>query len=303
MHIINKKIDFLFIKFPIIFPVIYIAILFLFPKYENFLILFTILLLAEPHFGATWPTLLSKKNQSIIKDSFFLYITIPLLIIFCCFFSYFYFSNFFYLIFYLANFFHVTRQSSGISKIYIKNFNEKTYQIKLIYFYNFILLVIGFFRFFVKKINIEELYILNVSMLLILILILVIYIKKFGLSNIYTLITGLIIFYPICFVFIPIHAIIMGVTMHYSQYLFITYQLSKRRDPTDVKKKIMIFLIIYSIAMTASSLNLNESNRILSILIVIPLTFQMLHFYLDSLIWRFSNPKIRETIFPYLFNK
>ena len=95
MHIINKKIDFVFIKFPIIFPIIYTAILYLFPKYENFLILFTILLLAEPHFGATWPTLVSKKNRSIIKDNFFLYIIIPLLIIIFCFFLYFYFLNFF----------------------------------------------------------------------------------------------------------------------------------------------------------------------------------------------------------------
>jgi hypothetical protein len=303
MHIINKKIDFLFIKFPIIFPIIYTAILYLFPKYENFLILFTILLLAEPHFGATWPTLVSKNNRSIIKDNFFLYIIIPLLIIIFCFFLYFYFLNFFYLIFYLANFFHVTRQSAGISKIYVKDSNEKNYQIKLIYIYSSILFLIGFFRFFFKKINIEDLFILNTSMLLIFILILFIYIKKFGLNNIFTLITGLIIFYPICFVSNPIHAIIMGVTMHYSQYLLITYKLSKKRDPIDAKKKILIFLIIYSIVMTALSLNLNSSNEILSAFLVIPITFQMLHFYFDSLIWRLSNPKIRETIFPYLFNK
>ena len=140
-------------------------------------------------------------------------------------------------------------------------------------------------------------------MLLIFMFILIIYIKKFGLSDIYTLITGLIIFYPICFVSKPIHAIIMGVTMHYSQYLLITYKLHKKRDSIDIKKNIFIFIIIYSIVMTASSSNLNTSNAILSDFLVIPITFQMLHFYFDALIWKFSNPKIREAIFPYLFSK
>lgn len=55
MTIISKKFDFFFIKFPIIFPIVYFLSLISFPKYENLIILTTIFLLAEPHFGATWP--------------------------------------------------------------------------------------------------------------------------------------------------------------------------------------------------------------------------------------------------------
>jgi len=48
----NLKFDyqFFFVKFPIIFPLIYVFILYQFPNYEAQLILITILLLAETHF-------------------------------------------------------------------------------------------------------------------------------------------------------------------------------------------------------------------------------------------------------------
>ena len=62
----TKTLDFLFIKFPIIFPIIYGFILYSFPGYENFLILGTLILLAEPHFGATWPFLINDFNKKKI---------------------------------------------------------------------------------------------------------------------------------------------------------------------------------------------------------------------------------------------
>ena len=45
------------------------------------------------------------------------------------------------------------------------------------------------------------------------------------------MVTGVLIFYPVCFVSNPVHAIIMGVTMHYSQYLFLTNKVLKKRKP------------------------------------------------------------------------
>ena len=56
-----------FIKFPIIFPIIYGTFLYLFPQFEMELILITLLLLAETHFGATWPFFLAKSNIDHIK--------------------------------------------------------------------------------------------------------------------------------------------------------------------------------------------------------------------------------------------
>lgn len=44
-------------------------------------------------------------------------------------------------------------------------------------------------------------------------------------------------------------------------------------------------------------------DKIIENLLIIPICGQMLHFYLDSLFWRFSNQEIRNNTLPYLFKK
>ena len=57
-------------------------------------------------------------------------------------------------------------------------------------------------------------------------LVFIFYYSKFkSTENTLTLITGAIIFLPICFVDKPIHGIVMGVTMHYTQYLYLSLLL------------------------------------------------------------------------------
>jgi len=118
--IFNNKIDFLFIKFPIIFPLIYFMILILYPQFENYLIFMTLLILAEPHFGATWPFFISQANSNLLKKEKDIYIFIPIFLIFISILLFFYFDNLFYLLFFIFNIYHVTRQSAGVSKLYIK---------------------------------------------------------------------------------------------------------------------------------------------------------------------------------------
>ena len=133
----NKFIDFYFIKFPIIFPILYFSCLTLFPGYENFVILFTLIFLAEPHFGATWPFMINALNKNKFSNEKGLYVYLPLLIIILSTILFIYFKLLLFLIFFLANFYHVTRQSSGISKIYMEKNNgkEASFHINLIYFF------------------------------------------------------------------------------------------------------------------------------------------------------------------------
>ena len=63
MDSIKLNNQFFLVKFPIIFPLIYFFILYQFPQLETYLILLTILLLGETHFGATWPFFLDKSNS------------------------------------------------------------------------------------------------------------------------------------------------------------------------------------------------------------------------------------------------
>jgi len=296
-----------FVKFPFIFPLIYILILYLFPSFETHLIFITILILAETHFGATWPFFLNKINFPYIKEKKVNLIFIPIILTLFCVAGFFLFKNLFLLIFFAANVYHVTRQSYGVMNLYTTNFSEKKNFANIIYFFNFLFFVIAFFRFYFPIIQNDHLLILNFVIILTLILVLIFELNKFGFSeNFLTLITGVLIFYPVCFVSNPVHAIIMGVTMHYSQYLYLTNKvITKRTSETNNEKtshlyRFWFIIIIYSIFMSIISIFGKNDSEFLKNLIFIPITGQMLHFYLDSQLWKFSESHNRENILKYL---
>ena len=273
------------------------------------MIFITILLLAETHFGATWPFFINKINFPYIKQKKFNLVITPCLVVIFCLLGFFLFKNFFLLIFFAANVYHVTRQSFGITNLYTKNLEEKNNYIITIYIFNFIFFVIAFFRFYITLINEEYLLFLNLIIIFSLVSTFIYHISKFKFSeNFLTMVTGVLIFFPVCFVSNPVHAIIMGVTMHYSQYLYLTNKVMEKRESQSIKEnksfsifsRFWITIIIYSIIMSVLSIfGKNESNFLQS-LIVIPITGQMLHFYLDSQLWKFSESHNRENILKHL---
>ncbi len=306
----NKTSQLIFIKFPIIFPILYGLILFYFPTYERELVLITILLLAETHFGATWPFFLNKVNHQYLKDNKINLIYIPILILSLCVLGYVYFRNLFLLIFFAANVFHVTRQSWGICKLYCKNETEFKFQSNLIYSINFLLFVVAFFRFYTPLIKIEHLVLLNLLFGTIILTTSVIYILRFKFSENYlTFLTGCLIFYPACFVNNPVHVILMGVTMHFTQYLYLTNFVSKSRESelqNEEKKNnnhlfnFFLIIVIYSLIMTFFSSSGSERGILFKDLILIPIIGQMLHFYIDSQVWKFSEKNNRDNVLRHL---
>lgn len=303
MTYLNK--NFLFVRFPIFLPIIYFLILKYFPDYELYLIATTIFLLAEPHFAATWPIFLNKVNYSyIIKKKFQLIYGV----IFVCLFSlygFFKFQNTFLLIFFFANIFHVTRQSVGILKLYNKSKNLLE-MINILYFFGLLYFFIGLMRFYTPIILDKHLFILNMLVILTAFIVLLLFLlKKNETKDLLTFLSGLIIFYPICFVDKPVHAILMGVTIHYSQYLYLTYLIDRGRNIQSVSKiflnyKFIFIIFIYAGIMTLLTLLSKNNSHILSYLIIIPITGQMLHFYIDSFIWRFSESHNREVSLKYI---
>ena len=297
--------EFLLVKFPIIFPLIYGFILYLAPAFEIYLIFFTVLILAETHFGATWPFFLNKSNSSYIKENKIPLIFFPFVITILSLIGFIFFKPTFLLIFFAANIYHVTRQSFGICKLYSKDKFDIKFQEIFIYIFNFLFFLVGFFRFYFPIINETHSKTLNLVIVLLISLILIIYLLKFKKSQgIYTLLIGLIIFYPICFVNNPVHAIIMGVTMHYTQYLYLTFKVFKgrknKRTIETSKSTYLWTIIFYSVAMSSLSLLGKSSNEILNFLIIVPIIGQMLHFYLDSQLWKFSNPHNRENVYNFI---
>ncbi len=311
MNTIFKN-EIFFVKFPILFPILYIGVLYLFPSFETQLIFITILLLAETHFGATWPFFLDKVNFPHIAKNKFSFIYVPILITILSLIGFFLVKNLFLLIFFAANVYHVTRQSFGITNLYTKDLNQKKFFTNTIYLFNSVFFLVAFFRFYIPIITDQNLILLNIVMLVLLAITFIYLVMKFNFSeNFLTMVTGVLIFYPVCFVSNPVHAIIMGVTMHYSQYLFLTNKVLKKRtvknekfeaDNFFLKYKFFFTIVIYSLIMSVLSIFGKNDSVLLSNLIIIPITGQMLHFYLDSQLWKFSEDHNRENILKFLVN-
>ena len=305
---INYNNEFFLVKFPIVFPIIYGIILFVAPKLELYLIFLTILILGETHFGATWPFFLNNVNKKYIKENITSLIFVPIIVAILSLIGFIFFKKTFLLFFFAANVFHVTRQSFGICKLYLSERNQLNFQVIFIYLFNFLFFLIGIFRFYFPIISENKLIILNGIVLTILITTILIYIRKFkSFESFYPFITGLIIFYPICFVNSPVHAIIMGVTMHYVQYLYLTYKVfegrKKNKDIETSTTRYLILILLYSLAMSVFSFFGKNTNEIINSLIIIPIIGQMLHFYLDSQLWKFSNDHNRNNVLLHLIKK
>ena len=299
------SLEFNLVKFPIIFPIIYGAILYLLPSLETYLIFFTILLLAETHFGATWPFFLNSANSKFINENRISLISFPIIITTASLIGFVFLKPTFLLIFFAVNMYHVTRQSFGVCKLYTKENSQIKYQENFIYVFNFIFFLIGFFRFYFPIIDNNLIFLLNISIVVLIFATLIIYSFKYTFSDsFYTFVTGLIIFYPICFVENPVHAIIMGVTMHYTQYLYLTHKVFKGRHRDQIiqttKSTYLGIITIYAVAMAILSLFGKSSNEIVNFLIIIPIIGQMLHFYLDSQLWKFSKEHNRENTLKFI---
>ena len=308
MNKIKFDYQFFLVKFPIIFPAIYAFILFQFPSLETILIITTVFILAETHFGATWPFFLDKINYPFITKNRIPLIIMPMFIIIFSLIGFFFFNKFFLLIFLAINMYHVTRQSVGVFKLYSKNILENNCQERLTYLFNLAFFLIAFFKFYIPVINENNNLIVNIFFIILFFLITIYYLNKFKFSeNFFIFMTGCLIFAPVLFVNNPIHVITMGVTMHYTQYLYLTYSVYSSRkssltliNPINFFNKnysFFIMIFFYSVFMTFFSFS-NEFN--LKNLILIPIIGQMLHFYLDSQLWKFSEKYNRDNTLIHL---
>jgi len=312
--IFNKYTDLFFIKFPIFLPVMYLSALFIFPNYGTAIALVTMLLLAEPHFGATWTIFFDKKMFLLAIDQkiYFLWVPLALAIFFGILF--FFSPSVFYLLFFCFNIYHVSRQSVGICKLYSKNQNERNFQELTIYVIN-IIIFFGILTYhLIKVLDKDQAFNLGIILLLSASLISTYQFYKYkNLETAVTTFTGMAIFIPAFFVSEPIHALLAGVTMHYSQYIVMTIKitLSKREEYKSTKvfgtqlmslKSYLFIILIYGAIATVLSAYSMTLEGVLSNLIFIPILGQLLHFYIDGLIWKFKDQKMRNINLRYLLS-
>lgn len=322
-YIISKKLDFILIQFPIWIPILFLSVTNLFPElYKVVLILY--LIFGEIHFGSTFIFFLDKKYRELFQDEKYIFLFWPVLIIlFCIFFSFVFSVSAVLFLILLFNFYHVNRQSIGILKLYgnTKNQTLNNHSIFLLYTISLSLCLIGVLKFIFKselyfyyssKINLIIIFLIIISILYIFINLIMSNNKDFSLLTNFS--TGVLIFSPVLFCDNIIDVFAIGVGMHYMQYIAITWAVFHRKavkkyesgDKQFIKigslKKIIFYLLFYSILMVYfSNLNIEYKNEQIGIYLI-PILFQLMHFYIDMFIWKFSSKHTRENLNPYIFN-
>jgi len=318
----NEFFDWAFIIFPIWIGISYLCLIQIYPNHRPFLFFLYLFIFGESHFGVTW---LFFKNEGstkwFIRNSFVLVFTPLFLIILFIIYA---FHNLDAAIFILmgVSTFHVTRQSVGIFKIYENNpINLDEY---LIYSSTIFWSLLGFTRFlalpflknssYIEYFNILNMAIVPIGILGLIITGVVLLIRGLKFNNALqtaSLATGMLMFAPIVFVEYPQDATIIGVGMHWCQYLALNFKLYFLKDGTLNTNGALLnhpyfhilCILLYSIFMAGIITDFGSefSNR--NNLILIPLCFELYHFYLDAFIWRFSDIYIRNSIGKNLFAK
>lgn len=247
-------------------------------------------LLAEPHFAMTIPLLFG--YRSFFKTNQFYFIFVPLLIVFSSGILFYLSIGLYSYLFLLANIYHVNRQSRGMLQI------QSRASLNSAKIYEFTLHLSCLFVF-ITRILIPERSLVLVAIALILMLISSLFIwrvenSKPSVSKLFVTLQGYLIFLPvICFDDL-ILAFAVGISIHYLQYLAISFPVCKKSFGFSLIP-LILFLIGYSILSTGSLSGFFTVEK-LSLIVFVPTTLQLLHFYYDGFIWKKSNATIRETL-------
>ena len=320
----SKLDDFFFIKFPIWIPLAYYFFINSFPSYSLYALIF-LLLVGEIHFGITFAFFFDRNYTNLFINDKYIYVFWPItLIVFVFFFGYFFSLSAVLFLILLFNFYHVNRQSVGIFKIYMRYKNSFINNIFIysIYFFSFLLCFFGVLKFifisdlfFKYEDQIISLTLMAIFVVTLLLTVLMLYNKEFNLDNLLNFATGIGMFLPIFFCDRIIDVFAMGVAMHYVQYIYIAKSIMRRKykmlNSSNEKNLfkyfspvvLILYLLTYAILMIYfSNLNLDYKGEKFGIYII-PIIFQLLHFYFDMFFWRFSNEHTQKNLSPYLFLK
>ncbi len=308
--------DNIFIFYPFWFPIIYLLFIINIPSIAPYLFLLVLFLFAETHFASTWLFFFDKQNWGWIKENNYKFFFLPIYFVIAIFLIW-RFNNGLVLIFhYLASGWHVTRQSIGILKL-SKNNNFITSF--LTYGISFFCLGVGLTKPGLLALSLNGILANIILVSLILIYLLSIFRITDGSRRFFSLLTGVSIYLPLLFINNLGLATALGVGMHWCQYLALMWSIKIRKrnlinkevikNPFRLSNNLKLnlgFVLIYALLMTLLAYfgmpNQANNNGNYSILYLIPIIFQLYHFYLDGFIWQFSNNHIKKSVGAYMFS-
>jgi len=311
----NIFLDNLFINFPLWFPISYIYLAVNYPEKSNFLFILVLFLFAETHFASTWLFLFDKQNWPWLKTNSYKLFFLPLYLIILIAFTWFFTPSLILILHYLASGWHVTKQSTGILKIY--GANSKIYQF-FVYFSSFTCLAIGLKNPGILKSTLDFNFINLILLVLFISYIAILTFSLLGKLNkkiliALPLLTGILIYIPILFFDNLATATAVGVGMHWCQYIAIMWSMNIRKNLNQKSNllnlsftlKRVLFVFLYALIMTSLAVigmpNIIKNTTQYSYFYLIPLIFQLYHFYIDGFIWKFSDKHIKKSVLPFLF--
>ena len=311
--ITNKSsIDNALIFCPYWFPLIYLYLVINFPLQSPLIFIAALFLFAETHFASTWLFFFDKENWEWIRKNFYNVFFIPFYTVFIIILIWNVNYTAILLLHYLASGWHVTRQSIGILKLSKSNNKKKIYSI---YLFSAIFLALGLVNPGVFSFLLSEPFI-NILFSLVLILTLIfIKFKSAKIKEYLPFLTGIFIYLPILFIDHIPTALAIGVGMHWCQYISLMWSIKIRKDKRNgnlnkYRKKnfvlSILFVFTYSLVMTSLTYfgmpkDIDSIDQY-SYYYLIPVIFQLYHFYIDGYIWKFSDPHIKKSVLPYIFS-
>ena len=115
-----------------------------------------------------------------------------------------------------------------------------------------------------------------------------------NLKEIFVLSQGYLIFIPIIIFEDILLAFAIGISIHYIQYLSISWMVL-RKGFNFAFFPLLSILIFYSLISTGALSGLLTNDRI-SLIVFIPTLLQLLHFYYDGFIWKRSDELVANTL-------
>jgi len=109
---------------------------------------------------------------------------------------------------------------------------------------------------------------------------------------------GYLVFLPLAIFSDMLLAFAIGISIHYLQYLSISWKLCKVGFGFSMKI-VLLVLLTYTV-ISSSALAGFISNERISLIILIPTMMQLLHFYYDSLVWQRKDPIVAEKMLKVL---
>lgn len=267
---------------------------------QQLLLSLVLLVLGFPHFAMTFPLVFHsawKDYEIKVFDETYsgwtIFILLPAVLMIMFSVGYFINADVAIIVFMMTNVFHITRQSEGIFRLLGRKQPFEAIKIGLLYLRisNYlILLMLILMGFGWKPLGYEIFLWLIITFAFLSYL----FIKTSSTALTLNLLTGGAIYSPIFFTTDPLAILVLGTSMHYVQYLAVSYRVLSKRLADGIHylfdKGWLIFSFLVTYCGISYYLSFGLTNReIAHGLVLLPMLAQLYHFITDAFIWRRKN--------------